>query len=129
MGATKTIVTRAIKDSEFRRRLLENPKEAVQKDLGIELPANVTLRVHENSSTVINIVLPAIESDAGRALSDADLAEAAGGVVALSLEKQGKLPKPGSSVLTPLPGRSSPIAADTFGAYSECCSGGKGLLP
>ena len=58
MGATREIIAKAVKDEAFREQLLKNPKGAIHKEFGIDFPEGVTIRVHENSPTVINLVLP-----------------------------------------------------------------------
>jgi hypothetical protein len=61
MGITRQIVTKAVKDPEFRRRLLRDAKAALEQDFGIELSEGTVVRVHENTATTINIVLPEAE--------------------------------------------------------------------
>ena len=80
MGATRTVVAKAMKDAGFRELLLKNPKAAIQKELGIELPPEVSVQVHENSPTVIHLVLPqSLDLSSERGLSEADLAQVVGG--------------------------------------------------
>ena len=80
MGAARTVVAKAMKDASFRELLLKNPKAAIQKELGLELPQEVSVQVHQNSSTVIHLVLPQpLDVSSERVLSEADLAQVAGG--------------------------------------------------
>jgi hypothetical protein len=104
MGTTRDILKRAIEDDGFRRRLVADPRSAIE-ELGIELPAGVTVRVHENSDSVINLVLPAAAAAAPgpRPLSNEELEQAAGG-------------------LRPLLGKQPIMGGDTFGALSQCCN-------
>ena len=80
MGAARTVVAKAMKDAGFRELLLKNPKAAIQKELGIELPQEVSVQVHQNSPTVIHLVLPQpLDLSSERGLSEADLAQVVGG--------------------------------------------------
>jgi len=99
MGVANTIVTRAVKDADFRERLLKDPKTTIANELQIEVPENVTFQFHENSSTVVHIVLPAVE----REISEKELAQVVGGGFTLA-----PLPQPG---LSPLPGMGPIVGA------------------
>jgi hypothetical protein len=69
-----------MKDEGFRQRLLKNPKDAIQKELGLELPKQITVQVHENSATVVHLVLPApLDLSTDRTLSESELGQVAGG--------------------------------------------------
>jgi len=52
------IMARAMKDEAFRHELTVNPKTVLERELGIELPPNVSVMVHENTSSTIHLVLP-----------------------------------------------------------------------
>ncbi len=54
---TKEIISKARHDKEFKKLLLENPREAV-KQVGLNVPEFVDLRVVEETGTVCYIVLP-----------------------------------------------------------------------
>jgi hypothetical protein len=54
---TKEIISKARHDKEFRKLLLENPREAV-KQVGLRVPDFVELRVVEETGNVCYIVLP-----------------------------------------------------------------------
>jgi len=74
------ITAKAMKEEAFRQRLLSNPKETLERDLGILLPQGVTVQVHEDTPTTINLVLP-MRPPTGepQELSDAELEQAVGG--------------------------------------------------
>lgn len=55
---TKEIVSKARHDAEFKKLLLDDPKEAV-KQIGLRVPDHVELRVVEETVDVCYIVLPA----------------------------------------------------------------------
>src|SRR4051812_38038289 len=133
MGATKTIVTKALKDQGFRQRLVKDPKAVIEQELGIHFPEGVSVQVHENSAAVVHLVLPGAEVAVQQGLSDQDLAAVAGGV---NLATGGPVLKGGVPTLSPttlpplggpgvlpsLPGIGSPIGMATFGPYTGCCS-------
>ena len=104
MGAKQTIVAKAMKDAAFRKRLMQDPKAALESELGIELPAGMKVQIHEDSPTAINLVLPGpIEVAASRPLSDEQLQQVSGGMASSRVKVGG---------------------GDTFGGYTSCCSGG-----
>src|ERR1051326_7023099 len=80
MGATNDIVTKAMKDSGFRERLLKDPKNAIASELGIQFPEGVTIQVHENSLNAIYLVLPGPATSEVRNLSEKELSEVVGGL-------------------------------------------------
>ena len=58
IDATERLLTRADKDSEFRARLLEHPKDAIEREFGRPLAEGHEIHVHEESDTVTHLVLP-----------------------------------------------------------------------
>ena len=54
----RTLVQRSIQDDSFRQRLLDDPKAAVEQELGTQLPEGVEVRVVEESAQTIYLVLP-----------------------------------------------------------------------
>jgi hypothetical protein len=81
----RTIVQRGIEDEEFRQRLLDDPKGAVEQELGSALPEGIQVRVVEESADTIYLVLPSA-SVVGGELSDQDLEEVAGGAEGILAE-------------------------------------------
>jgi hypothetical protein len=67
----KEIIAKAWKDPAFKQRLLKDPKAAV-KELGVELPNDLTLRVIERKTDEIILTLPPSPSDA-KEITDKDL--------------------------------------------------------
>jgi hypothetical protein len=134
MGATKTIVTKALKDPAFRKRLVKDPKAVIEQELGIHFPEGVSVQVHENSAAVVHLVLPGAEVAVQQGLSDQDLAAVAGGMSlatgtptitsgpTLSPTTIGGPVVGGPGTLPSLPGQRSPIGMGTFGPYTGCCS-------
>ena len=68
------LIARVADDDAFRARLLENPKEVIQEAVGVTIPDDFTIQVHEENSMAAHIVLPS----SGQ-LTEADLAVVAGG--------------------------------------------------
>lgn len=73
------VMDRVRSDSDFRNRLLQDPKAAIQEQLGIPVPASVTVRVIEEQPGEVVLVLPARGIESGTQLSDTDLESVAGG--------------------------------------------------
>jgi hypothetical protein len=55
---TEKLLIRAMKDEAWRQELLTNPKTAIERELGIALPRDVTVEVHESTATSVHLVLP-----------------------------------------------------------------------
>ena len=68
------IVGKANEDADFRARLLSDPKEALEQELGVTIPASLSVEVHEESGTTAHLVLPPDSR-----LSEGDLRAVAGG--------------------------------------------------
>ncbi len=58
IDAEKFLVSRAGVDSAFRARLLANPRETIEKELGAALPEDHEIHVHEESPATTHLVLP-----------------------------------------------------------------------
>ena len=67
------IVGKAGADEAFRSRLLADPKGAIGDELGVNLPASLAVKVHEEDASTRHLVLP----PASR-LSEGDLQAVAG---------------------------------------------------
>ena len=132
MGFTRDIVTKAMKDEGFRQRLIKDARTTIKKECGVDLPEGMAVKVHQNSPTVINVVLPQLEVSTEGALSEEQLEQVAGGLTMslttsacstrLTSPLPSPLPLPGGGFTSPLPSPTSPIGASTFGAYTGCCS-------
>ena len=68
------IIGRATEDESFRGKLLADPKTSIEDELGITIPAGVTVEVHENTAQTVHLVLPPATK-----LSDTDLKATVGG--------------------------------------------------
>ena len=52
------ILTRASEDGDFRARLIADPKGTVTAEIGIAIPEEFDIAVHEDSATTAHLVLP-----------------------------------------------------------------------
>jgi len=77
----RRIVQRSIEDESFRQRLIEDPKGAVEQELGARLPEDVRVVTVEETPDTIYLVLPStpMAGGGGGALSDQELESVAGG--------------------------------------------------
>ncbi|MFB2876325.1 NHLP leader peptide family RiPP precursor [Floridanema aerugineum] len=76
------LLTRILRDSEFRNRLIADPK-GVMAEKGLNVPADVQVTVLQETPSHYYLVLPAFdfpELEAGRELSDEELEFVAGGM-------------------------------------------------
>ena len=69
------IVGKAAEDAEFRARLLSDPKGAIGQELGVTIPASMSIEVHENSAETVHLTIPPDSR-----LSESDLEQASGGI-------------------------------------------------
>ena len=74
------IVDRASGDADFRARLLSDPKGAVEEELGVSIPASMSVEVHEDDGMTAHLVLPPDSR-----LGEGDLRAVAGGVADITL--------------------------------------------
>ena len=68
------ILTKAEEDSEFRTRLLADPKGTVEAELEVAIPDVFTFHIHEDTATDAHLVLPP-----DKRLNQEDLEAVAGG--------------------------------------------------
>jgi hypothetical protein len=87
MGTTRDIIKRAMKDGNFRERLMKDPKSAIEQEFGVQFPKGVRVQVHENSPDVINLVVPGPLVAEDRSLSQAELDQVSGGMAARTTTK------------------------------------------
>ena len=53
----ENLIARAWQDAAFKQELLSNPKETLEKE-GVKLPANIEVRVVEETPTTLYLVIP-----------------------------------------------------------------------
>ena len=68
------IVGKATGDADFRAQLLSDPKGAIEQELGVTIPASMSVEVHEESGAAAHLILPPASK-----LSESDLQAVAGG--------------------------------------------------
>jgi hypothetical protein len=81
----RRLIEKSVEDEAFRQRLIEDPKGAVEQELGTQLPEGVRVVAVEETADTIYLVLPSAPpiGEAGE-LSDQQLEVLAGGEVAWS---------------------------------------------
>lgn len=60
MDATARLRSKATRDPSFRARLLANPKEAIESELGVKLAEDQVVHVHEETATATHLVIPPV---------------------------------------------------------------------
>lgn len=78
IAAKQRLVERAASDPKFREALERNPKDALSREFGGSVPANVEVHVLTESANSFYVALPPDVSPATE-LSEADLEAVAGG--------------------------------------------------
>jgi hypothetical protein len=59
------LITKAWEDEAFKQELLSKPKATIEKALGVPLPEDVEIYVHEQTPTTVDLVLPMKQADLG----------------------------------------------------------------
>ena len=78
----RRLVQRSLEDESFRQRLLEDPRAAVEEELGTQLPESIEVRVVEETTQTSYLVLPSTSVvGEGGEISDGALGEVAGGAI------------------------------------------------
>jgi hypothetical protein len=77
----RRLIEKSLEDEAFRQRLVEDPKGAVEEELGTRLPEDVRVVTVEETQETIYLVLPSTPTAGGEGgeLSDKDLESVAGG--------------------------------------------------
>jgi hypothetical protein len=77
----RRLIERSLRDDAFRRRLLEDPKGAIEQELGTPVPEEVKIRAIEETPEIVYLVLPpgTLPAGSGGEIPDQDLEAVAGG--------------------------------------------------
>lgn len=78
------VFRQASSNPKYREALLEDPKELLAKQVGHPLPSNMNVKVVEETSNTVYLVLPYAAPDVGE-LSEDDLQTVSGGGTFLNL--------------------------------------------
>jgi hypothetical protein len=71
------LIAKAQADESFRQTLMSNPKAAIEKEFGAALREGVEIKVVEETTDTLYLVLPAAQGE----LSETELDEVAGGYI------------------------------------------------
>ena len=52
------LILKAWKDKAFRRQLLENPKNTMERELGVKFASDAEIVIHEETPKTLHLVLP-----------------------------------------------------------------------
>lgn len=75
------VMERSVKDEAFRQQVLSNPRQVLAEEYGVNIPANVSIQIVEDTPNSVHLVLPP-KAQIGRMqeLSDGELEAVAGGM-------------------------------------------------
>ena len=75
----QAVIRAAWKDEEFRKKLLENPREAIKTQFDVDVNAELNIKVVEEDSGEMVLVLPVKPGGSVGELSEAELDAVSGG--------------------------------------------------
>ena len=77
----RRLIEKSVEDDAFRQRLIEDPKGAVEQEVGARLPEEVRVVTVEETADTIYLVLPSTSMAGGEAgeVSEQELQSVAGG--------------------------------------------------
>ncbi len=58
MVLEQELIEKALKDADFHKALLANPKSTIESQFGVTLPAVLQISVHQETPTQLHVVLP-----------------------------------------------------------------------
>ena len=97
--ATDRIASRAAEDSDFRARLVKNPKETIAREFGVSLDEDHEIHVHEETYSATHLVIPPRSK-----FSEAERKEAKAGATSLAFLRR-TLHDPAPPMRPPAPKR------------------------
>ncbi len=54
----RRLTDKATTDDDFRAALMSDPRSAVSKELGLEIPEGLDIQVHESDMSTVHLALP-----------------------------------------------------------------------
>ena len=76
----KKIIEKAMKDLNYRKDLIDHPKQIIEQEIGVQLPESLQLHVMEEDAQTFYIVLPYQQNNKSEMeLTDTELESVAGG--------------------------------------------------
>lgn len=54
----KHLTEKVSQDSEFRQKMISDPRSAIQDEFGVDIPENIDVKVHESDLNTLHFVLP-----------------------------------------------------------------------
>lgn len=74
------IIEKAMKDEQFREKLMASPNETIEQELGVKLPASLRINVLEEKPDNVYLVIPMTTREhADEELTEAELGNVVGG--------------------------------------------------
>jgi len=73
------LLKKVLSDAAFKAALLKDPKAEIEKATGVKLPTGVTVKIVEDTASVVHFVLPQATLAPAGAMTEADLSKVAGG--------------------------------------------------
>jgi len=64
------VVDRAVKDDDFRNRLISDPKGTIEEEYGVSLPPEARIHVHTETPREFHVVLPSTPSASSELSAD-----------------------------------------------------------
>lgn len=77
------VIQKAWQDEDFKTQLLQNPKTAIKKIIGSDLPDNLKICVYEDTQNIKHLVIPVNASN--EELDESDLMLVAGGIEGIKI--------------------------------------------
>ncbi len=78
------IIERALKDKEYRRRLVADPRTVIGEEIGSALPPHMQIKVVQDTPDLFYVVLPYVPAIRGDRVSNRELQDGADGMAIAS---------------------------------------------
>lgn len=57
------LILKALKDSEFKKRLLKNTKATIEKELNVQIPNDIEIQALEEKENTLYLIIPSLDSN------------------------------------------------------------------